>query len=156
MFANIANSLGVGSGINTVQLVTDLLAASQGAKLGQLNQRSQLNSSRISAMAATQSALTTFAAAVKETLNGQGFIGDLVSGRQDLATASVLKGGGQKACLLRLRSCKLQSPNARYRISLPVLPLPLASERLPSTIVAEVLMLSSTAPTIALLACAMR
>lgn len=91
MFANIANSLGVGSGINTTQLVNDLLAASQGAKLGQLNQRSQLNSSRISAMAATQSALTTFSAAVKETLNGQGFVGELVSSRTDLATASVLK-----------------------------------------------------------------
>ena len=91
MFANIANSLGVGSGINTTQLVNDLLAASQGEKLGQLNQRSQLNSSRISAMAATQSALTTFSAAVKETLNGQGFVGELVSSRTDLATASVLK-----------------------------------------------------------------
>ena len=93
MFANIANSLGAGSGINTAQLVTDLLAATQGAKLSQLNQRSQTNSARISAMAATQSALTTFAAAVKETLNGQGFVGDLLSGRQDLATASVPEGG---------------------------------------------------------------
>ncbi len=92
MFGNIANSLGVGSGINTEQLVNDLLAASQGSKLGQLNQRSQLNSSRISAMAATQSALTTFTAAVKETLNGQGFVGELVSSRQDLATATVLDG----------------------------------------------------------------
>ena len=92
MFSNVANSLGVGSGLNTAQLVTDLLAASQGAKLSQLNQRSQLNSSRISAMAATQSAITTFSAAVKETLNGQGFVGDLVSGRQDLAIASVLEG----------------------------------------------------------------
>ena len=91
MFGNIANSLGVGSGINTAQLVNDLLAATQGAKLGQLNQRSQLNSSRISAMAATQSALTTFSAAVKETLNGQGFVGELVSSRLDLATASVVK-----------------------------------------------------------------
>ena len=93
MYGNIVNSLGAGSGINTAQLVTDLLAATQGAKLNQLNQRSQVNSSRISAMAATQSALTTFAAAVKETLNGQGFVGELLSGRQDLATASVVDGG---------------------------------------------------------------
>jgi flagellar hook-associated protein 2 len=92
MFGNIANSLGVGSGINTSQLVTDLLAASQSAKLGQLNQRAQLNSSQISATAATKSAITTFSAAVKETLNGQGFVGELVSGRQDLATASAVKG----------------------------------------------------------------
>ncbi|MGB5483171.1 flagellar filament capping protein FliD [Parasphingorhabdus sp.] len=91
MFTNVANSLGVGSGIDTAQLVTDLLSASQGVKLTQLNTRSQLNSSRISAMAATQSALTTFSAAVKETLNGQAFVGALVSGRQDLATASVLQ-----------------------------------------------------------------
>lgn len=89
---NIINSLGFGSGIDTAQLVTDLLSASQGVKLTQLNTRSQLNSSRISAMAATQSALTTFAAAVKETLNGTGFVGDLVSARQDLASASVLEG----------------------------------------------------------------
>lgn len=92
MFTNVANSLGVGSGIDTAQLVNDLLSASQGVKLTQLNTRSQLNSSRISAVAATQSALTTFAAAVKETLNGQGFVGDLVSGRTDLATATVLEG----------------------------------------------------------------
>ncbi|MEP6102872.1 flagellar cap protein FliD N-terminal domain-containing protein, partial [Parasphingorhabdus sp.] len=89
MFGNIANSLGIGSGLNTAQLVNDLLAATQGAKLGQLNEREQLNSSRISAMAATESALSTFAAAVKETLNGQGFVGELISSQENLATASV-------------------------------------------------------------------
>lgn len=93
MFGNIANSLGIGSGLNTTQLVNDLLAATQGAKLGQLNEREQLNSSRISAMAATESALSTFAAAVKETLNGQGFVGELISSQENLATASVLEGG---------------------------------------------------------------
>ncbi|WP_417593937.1 flagellar filament capping protein FliD [Parasphingorhabdus sp.] len=91
MFTNVANSLGIGSGIDTAQLVTDLLAASQGAKLTQLSTRQQLNSTRISAMAATKSALATFAAAVKETLNGQGFVGDLISSRTDLANASVLE-----------------------------------------------------------------
>ncbi|QTD55466.1 flagellar filament capping protein FliD [Parasphingorhabdus cellanae] len=93
MFSNVINSVGAGSGINSAQLVEDLVAASTGAKLGQLNQRDQLNSTRISAMAATASALSTFAAAVKETLNGQGFVGDLVSTRTDLATAKVVDGG---------------------------------------------------------------
>jgi len=91
MFSNVINSLGAGSGINSAQLVADLVAASTGVKLGQLNERSQLNSTRISAMAATASALSTFSDAVKETLNGQGFVGELVSSRTDLANATVLE-----------------------------------------------------------------
>lgn len=91
MFDNVINSIGAGSGINSSQLVADLVAASTGVKLSQLNERSQLNSTRISAMAATASALSTFAEAVKETLNGQGFVGELLSGRTDLANATVLE-----------------------------------------------------------------
>ena len=91
MFGSIINSIGAGSGLNSAQLVTDLVAASQGARLGQLNQTSSLNSSRISTMAATASALSTFSSAVKETLNGQGFVGELISSRTDLANASVPK-----------------------------------------------------------------
>lgn len=91
MFGNIVNSIGAGSGLNSAQLVSDLVAASTGAKLGQLQQRESLNSTRISAMAATASALTTFSAAVKETLNGQGFVGELISSRTDLANATVLE-----------------------------------------------------------------
>lgn len=91
MFGNVINSIGAGSGINSSQLVSDLVAASTGVKLSQLNDRSQLNSTRISAMAATASALSTFAEAVKETLNGQGFVGELISSRTELANATVLE-----------------------------------------------------------------
>lgn len=91
MFSDVINSIGAGSGINSAQLVADLVAASTGVKLSQLNERSQLNSTRISAMAATASALSTFADAVKETLNGQGFVGELVSSRTELANATVLE-----------------------------------------------------------------
>ncbi|MEP2988253.1 MAG: flagellar filament capping protein FliD [Parasphingorhabdus sp.] len=92
MFGNIVNSIGAGSGLNSAQLVSDLVAASTGAKLGQLRERESLNATRISAMAATASALTTFSAAVKETLNGQGFVGELTSSRTDLANAIVPEG----------------------------------------------------------------
>lgn len=92
MFSNVINSIGAGSGLNSAQLVSDLVAASTGVKLGQLQERESLNATRISAMAATASALTTFSDAVKETLNGQGFVGDLVSSRTDLANATVLDG----------------------------------------------------------------
>ncbi|GAB5480913.1 MAG: flagellar filament capping protein FliD [Parasphingorhabdus sp.] len=91
MFGNVINSIGAGSGINSAQLVSDLVAASTGVKLSQLNERSQLNSTRISAMAATASALTTFSDAVKETLDGQGFVGELISSRTELANATVLE-----------------------------------------------------------------
>ncbi|MEP3227129.1 MAG: flagellar filament capping protein FliD [Parasphingorhabdus sp.] len=91
MFSDVINSIGAGSGINSAQLVADLVAASTGVKLSQLNERSQLNSTRISAMAATASALSTFSDAVKETLNGQGFVGELISSRAELANATVLE-----------------------------------------------------------------
>lgn len=92
MYSSVINSIGAGSGINSSQLVSDLVAASTGVKLSQLNERSQLNSTRISAMAATASAMTTFAAAVKETLNGQGFVGELISSRTNIANAVVVDG----------------------------------------------------------------
>ena len=92
MYSSVINSIGAGSGLNTSQLVNDLVAASTGVKLDQLNQRSQLNSTRISAMAATASAITTFADAVKETLNGQAFVGELLSSRTELANATVVEG----------------------------------------------------------------
>lgn len=92
MYSSVIDSIGAGSGINSSQLVTDLVAASTGVKLQQLDQRSKLNSTRISAMAATASALSTFANAVKETLNGQGFVGELISSRTNLANATVVEG----------------------------------------------------------------
>lgn len=91
MYSSVINSLGAGSGINSSELVTDLVAASTGVKLSQLNERDNLNSTRISAMAATASALSTFSDAVEETLDGQGFVGELVSSRTELANASVLE-----------------------------------------------------------------
>ncbi|MEH6756233.1 MAG: flagellar filament capping protein FliD [Parasphingorhabdus sp.] len=92
MYSSVINSLGAGSGLNSSQLVTDLVAASTGVKLQQLNAKSQLNTTRISAMASTASALTTFAAAVKETLNGQGFVGELISSKTNLANATAVEG----------------------------------------------------------------
>ncbi len=109
MFSNVINSIGAGSGLNSAQLVEDLVAASTGAKLGQLNQRDQLNSTRISAMAATASALTTFAEAVKETLNGQSFVGDLVSTRTELANATVVEGGRPEGLPASLEVVQLAS-----------------------------------------------
>ena len=91
MFGNIVTSFGVGSGFDTVQLVNDLVAASTGPRLGQITEREQVNSARISSMAAIASSLTTFSDAVKETLNGQGFVGALISSRTDLASASVIE-----------------------------------------------------------------
>jgi flagellar hook-associated protein 2 len=109
MFSNVINSIGAGSGLNRAQLVDDLVAASTGVKLGQLNQRDQLNSTRISAMAATASALTTFAEAVKETLNGQGFVGDLISTRTELANATVVEGGRSEGLPATLEVVQLAS-----------------------------------------------
>src|SRR5690606_18607319 len=97
MYSSVINSIGAGSGLNTSQLVNDLVAASTRVNLDQLNQRSQLNSTRISAMAATGSTITTFAGAVNEAMNGHAFVGDLLSRRTELANATVVEGARPEA-----------------------------------------------------------
>ncbi|NIJ39537.1 flagellar hook-associated protein 2 [Sphingopyxis panaciterrae] len=61
MVSSIANSLGFGSGVDTKQLVTDLSAASREPKVKRVNQLTQENQTRISALAQARSDLDGFA-----------------------------------------------------------------------------------------------
>jgi flagellar hook-associated protein 2 len=61
MVSSIANSLGLGSGIDTKQLVTDLAAASREPKIERVTQLTQQNQTRISALAQARSDLDGFA-----------------------------------------------------------------------------------------------
>jgi len=92
MLAGISNLIGGQSGVNSAQLINDLIAASRGPRDQQINQRNNLNQARISALASASSALNTFATALNELLNGRGFAGELVSSRPDLASVSFITG----------------------------------------------------------------
>src|SRR3546814_16026738 len=61
MVSSIANSLGLGSGIDIKQLVTDLSNASRQPKIERLAQLTQQNPARISAVAQARADLEGFA-----------------------------------------------------------------------------------------------
>ncbi|MEZ5709261.1 MAG: flagellar filament capping protein FliD [Blastomonas sp.] len=92
MLEGISNLIGGQLGVNSGQLIEDLVAATRAPRDQQLAQKTQLNQTRISALAAASSALNTFATALNELLDGRGFAGELVSSRSDLASVSFISG----------------------------------------------------------------
>ncbi len=90
MFDSISNFIGSGTGVNSRQLIADLLAASREPKEAILRSREQANSLRISALASASSSLDTFATALSDLLDGRAFAGSLVSSNPALATVGFI------------------------------------------------------------------
>ena len=93
MATNIASALGVGSGIDTGQLVRDLVSAVREPKASLLNSRVSLNNAKISALASASSSLDTFSKALTTTLESAGFAGQPVSNDPSIVTSSLITGG---------------------------------------------------------------
>lgn len=110
MFGDIANIIGAGSGINSSQVVDDLVRATQVPRETLLAQKENLNSARISAIASASSALDTFAQALTELLDGQGFAGDLVSSNPAIASVSFIDGVRPVGLPARMEVSQLASP----------------------------------------------
>src|SRR3546814_1609043 len=70
MVSSIANSLGLGSGIDIKQLVTDLSNASRQPKIERLAQLTQQNQARISAVAQARADLEGFADSLSQMVDG--------------------------------------------------------------------------------------
>lgn len=85
MVTSIASALGVGSGIDTVKLVSDLAAASRDPKVAALDDRASKNSAKISAVALARSDLENFSSSFTDLVAG----GTLQS-QPNVADASVL------------------------------------------------------------------
>ena len=79
MFASISNLISGNTGINSGQIVADLVQITREPRETAINQKQQLNSARISALASASSSLNTFADALQGILDGRRFSGDLVS-----------------------------------------------------------------------------
>ncbi|TXC68747.1 flagellar hook protein [Sphingorhabdus soli] len=92
MLSSISNLISGQSGINSGQLVADLVAATRQPREATIQQKQQLNSARISALASASSSLNTFADALSGILDGRRFAGDLVSSNGGVATASFIDG----------------------------------------------------------------
>jgi flagellar hook-associated protein 2 len=91
--SSIISSLGGGSGIDTGALVSNLVAAVRQPKEKAITDRQTLNNTRISALASAQSALSTFAKALSDTLASAGYSGTPVSNDASIASVSLLPGG---------------------------------------------------------------
>lgn len=89
MFSNIANSLGVGAGIDTNQIVNDLAAASREPKIQRLDALTEANQARISAVALVRSSLENFTTSLEQVAQQGGFNGAPTVSDESFLTASV-------------------------------------------------------------------
>lgn len=96
MAVDIASSLGIGSGINTTQLVSDLTNASFEPKETAIGTRMTTANARISALASAKSALDTFSNALSELLKSSEYRGQPVSNDPSIAAVSLMNGGVPK------------------------------------------------------------
>ncbi|HWJ70353.1 MAG TPA: flagellar filament capping protein FliD [Sphingobium sp.] len=96
MAIDIAGALGIGSGINTTQLVADLVNAAYQPKQSVVSDRLNTNNARISALASAKSALNTFSTALSELLQSSSYSGQPVSNDPSIASVSLIKGGVPK------------------------------------------------------------
>lgn len=90
--SGISNVISGFTGVNSAQLVNDLVTAQLQPKQSEVRNKQNLNQARISALASASSALETFSTALNEVLNGRQLSGNLVSTRGDLVAASFIPG----------------------------------------------------------------
>ena len=96
MAIDIASALGIGSGLNTTQLVSDLVNATFQPKESVVNDRVTTNNARISALASAKSSLATFSAALTDLLQSNAYNGQPVSNDPSIASVSLIAGGVPK------------------------------------------------------------
>lgn len=109
MLSSISNLISGQSGINSAQLVADLVAVTREPREATIQQKQQLNSARISALASASSSLNTFADALSGILDGRRFTGNLVTSNAGVATASFIDGKTPKGLPVSLEVKQLAS-----------------------------------------------
>lgn len=107
MATDIASALGIGSGINTSQLVSDLTNASFGPREDAVQGRLETASARVSALASAKSSLETFSKALSDLLQGTAYRGQPVSNDPSIATVGLIPGGTPKGLPAQLEVLQL-------------------------------------------------
>lgn len=107
MAVDIASSLGIGSGINTAQLVADLTNATFDPRETAVGTRMTTANGRISALASARSALDTFTNALTELLKGSDYNGQPVSNDVSIAAVSLIPGATPKGLPAQLEVLQL-------------------------------------------------
>lgn len=89
---SIANSLGIGSGIDTSALIASLTEASRAPKEAALKTKEELNTAQISAIAQASSAISGFSTALTQLINGGTLFTQPTVSDNNVLTASALPG----------------------------------------------------------------
>lgn len=92
MLESLSGLIGGQTGVNSAQVVNDLVRVTREPRENQIRSRQQLNSARISALASASSSLNTFAEALNTLLDGRRFAGDLITSNASVATAGFING----------------------------------------------------------------
>ncbi len=92
MFSDIANSLGIGGGFDTAQIINDLATASRAPKIQRLDALTEANQARISTVAQVRSSLENFTDSLVSVANEGGFSGAPTVSDESFLTASVTGG----------------------------------------------------------------
>jgi flagellar hook-associated protein 2 len=109
MAIDIASSLGMGSGINTSQLVADLTNASFQPREKAVQDRLSTATARISALGSAKSSLETFSKALNDLLQGTAYRGQPVSNDPTIASVGLIPGGVPKGLPAQLEVLQLAS-----------------------------------------------
>jgi len=92
MVTSIASSLGIGSGIDTAQLVKDLSSAVNDPKIAAVTARADLNTAKVSALASATSSIDNFATALSSLISGGSLFTQPTSSDASVLGASALPG----------------------------------------------------------------
>lgn len=92
MVTSIAASLGIGSGIDTAKLVSDLTAAQRAGKDALIAKRIETNAAKISALGSASSAIDSFATALSSLISGGTLFSQPTVSTAGIITAKALPG----------------------------------------------------------------
>lgn len=109
MLSSLSNLISGQSGVNSAQLVSELVAATREPRAFAIQQKQQLNTARISALGSASSALNTFSEALSTILDGRRFTGNLVSSDGGIASASFIAGKTPKGLPVSIEVRQLAS-----------------------------------------------
>lgn len=118
MAVDIASALGIGSGINTTELVSSLVSAARTPKANAINARTTTNEARISALASAKSSLATFSTALSDLLQSSNYAGQPVSNDTTIVAASSVPGATPKGLPAQIEVLQLAAGQVLQSASL--------------------------------------
>jgi flagellar hook-associated protein 2 len=115
---SLTSALGISSGIDTTQLVSDLTTATYQPKQDLLDSLISINNSRISALASAKSSLKTFSDALSKLMQSSTYSGQPASGDTSIVSVTAIPGGNALGLPAQIEVTKLAAAQVLESIDL--------------------------------------